>query len=474
MSVGQAFLICIACLFGGFLIGFLACRAVSKYKIVRSEAALKEKLANLQARLSEKENACFRLEGEIELLRRAEDDLRTENTGLKERIAELKTTLEMERTALEEKLSLLDEAEKKLSETFRALSADVLETSSESFLKRAEEAFTRYREGAAHELEVRSRAIDSVVAPLKETLDRFEQVLRDMENRRVSAYSALNEQIQSLVDSEKELRKEASNLARALRAPTARGRWGEIQLRRIVELAGMVKYCDFVVQQTTAQEDRTLRPDMVIKLPGDKNVVVDAKAPIQAYLEALEASDEEKRIARLKEHAASVRERVKDLGSKTYWENLKPTPEFVILFLPGENFFSAALEEDPSLLEFAVDRGVIIATPTTMIALLRTIAYGWRQEGMEKNAIAISELGRVLYERLRVLTTHFGDIRSGLNKAVDAYNRAVSSFETRVVVTARKFRELGAASGDSFESPGFIEKALLEPKALTEEPGDST
>ncbi len=473
MSPGQVFLISIACLFGGFLIGFLVSRGTSKYKSVQSEAAAREKIVALQARLSEKENTCFRLEGEVELLRRAEDDLRTENTVLKEKIAKLNTTLEMERTALEEKLSLLDEAEKKLSEAFKALSADVLEASSESFLKRAEETFTRYREGAVHELDMRSRAINSVVAPLKETLDRFEQALRDIENRRVGAYSALTEQIQALVNSEKELKREAANLARALRAPTTRGKWGEIQLRRIVELAGMVNYCDFIVQRTTTQEDRMLRPDMIIKLPGDKNVVVDSKAPIQAYLEALETVDEEKRIIKFREHAANVRARVKDLGSKTYWESLKPTPEFVILFLPGENYFSAALEEDPSLLEYGIDRGVIIATPTTMIALLKTIAYGWRQEEMEKNALAISELGMALYERLRVLASHFGEIRFGLNKAVDAYNKAVSSFETRVIATARKFKELGAASGDSFESPEVIEKALLEPKALTEEHGDS-
>ncbi len=469
MSVGDAFIVGGASLFAGFLLGFLICRAALRYKTLESEMSLKESLTALQARLSEKENAVFRLEGELELLRREEDDLRTENSALKERIAELKTALEMERNGLEEKLRLLDEAEKKLSETFKALSADVLEASSKSFLRQAEETFTRYREGAVHELEIRAKAIDAVVAPLKETLDKFEQTLTDMEKSRVGAYSALTEQIQSLADSERELRKEASNLARALRAPSAKGRWGEIQLKRIVELSGMVEYCDFVVQQSTTQEDRMLRPDMIIRLPGGKNVVVDAKVPIQAYLEAIEISDEERRISKLEEHAAKVRGRVKDLSSKRYWENLRPTPEFVVLFLPGENFFSAALEQDPSLIEFGVDKGVIVATPTTMIALLKTIAYGWRQEEMAKNALEISQLGNTLYERLKTMTSHFANLRVGLHKAVEAYNKTVSSFESRVIVAARKFRELGAASREDIVALEYIDQALIEPRPVNGE-----
>lgn len=389
---------------------------------------------------------------------------RQSTTGLKIRLEETEKRLQDENV-------LLDKATHQLSNTFRALAADALHQNNDGFLALATERLGTVRSEAAGDLEARKQEIETLVKPLGDSLAEMTKQIRSMEKDRSTAYGTLTEQVKSLVSTQDLLRAETGNLVKALRAPIVRGRWGEVQLKRVVELAGMVDRCDFSQQQSVETDNGRLRPDMRIYLPGGKIIVVDAKAPLQAYLEALEAPTDELRIAKLKEHARQVRDHMAKLSAKNYWEHLQPTPEFVVMFLPGEAFFSAALEQDPSLIEQGVNQHVILATPTTLIALLRAVAYGWRQEQIAENAQRIADLGKDLYERMGTMAEHIEDIGGDLHKAVGSYNKAIGSLERMVLPAARRFKELGVGGKKEIPELNPVESdprqlALTEPESL--------
>lgn len=359
----------------------------------------------------------------------------------------LQTELDHARATVLERDAVLDSTFDRLRSELGAMSTEVLERNNRVFLDLATERMSAHRELAGADLDSRRDAVDALVAPLRESLERIEVQTRSVEKARSEAYGALSEQVRSLNDAQVALQTETRSLVQALRSPTTRGRWGELTLRRAVEHAGMVAHCDFDEQVTTGADGSRVRPDLVVRIPGGGCVVVDAKAPLSAFLDSLECADEARRSELIGTHAKQVRAHVDALAAKSYWSKFESTPDFVVMFVPGEAFLAAALDADPSLLDNAAERGVILSTPTTLIALLRTVALGWRQEQIAENAEAVRKIGVELHARLRTLVDHLDDVRKGLARTVESYNKLIGSFEGRVLVQARRFEALGAADG---------------------------
>ncbi len=438
-------------------------------QVQQAVAEMKEKDEKLLG-VSQEKAAAIQKALEIPGLRERIQSLEEEKASYIHELSELRSshsaltaTLREEQKAWEEKFELLKEAEKKLGDAFEVLSAKVLRNSQKDFLREAAATLEKFHQKATGELEKKQQAVGELVRPVQEMLKKYESQIQEMEKARREAYGGLKAQVQSLLVSQQRLQMETGNLVKALRTPQVRGRWGEITLKRVAELAGMVDHCDFYEQEDKATPEGRLRPDMIVRLPGGKQIVVDAKVPLMAFLEAMECHDELVRKAHLKDHARHVQVHISKLANKAYWDQFAPTPEFVVLFIPGENFFSAALEQNPNLIEEGVQKGVILATPTTLISLLKAVSYGWRQEKMAENAQAISELAKVLHERIVTFSAHINDLGRHLGQSIQSYNKAVGSLESRVLPATRKFKEMGVSSKGQLEE---IKKVEQLPRTL--------
>ena len=431
---------------GGIATGVVA------YTLRRAASVAGEsRLSGLREQLAAATGAAGQLRAERD---RASEALRAET----ERRATAEAQRAAEQQAARRNLELLEEARTKLSDAFKALSSDALRSNNQAFLELARATLEKFQQSAAGDLAARQKAIEQLTQPIRERLEKFDGKLDELERARHGAYRALTQQVDDLLKVHlPQLQRDTAGLVRALRQPQARGRWGEVQLRRVVEMAGMQEHCDFREQVSQTREDGgRLRPDLIVYLPGGRQVVVDAKAPVDAYLEAVEAQEDAARTQALTRHARQVRDHITALGKKAYFDQFDPTPEFVVLFVPGEAFFSAALAQDASLIEYGAENRVIPSSPTTLIALLKAVAYGWRQEALAKNAQEVADLGKQLYERIATLAGHWARLGDRLDKALEAYNSATATLESRVLVSARRFADLGAA-------PTGGEIAPLEP-----------
>jgi len=390
---------------------------------------------------------------------------------LREETTELKTTLKHERTTSLEKQQSLEKDRENLNEAFAALASKALKHNSDEFLKLAEQNLQRFQVSANSELDKKQQSIAELVKPIRDALDKTEKQVREMEKERREAYGSLKQHLELMSRDQAQLQSETRNLVQALRRPEVRGQWGEMTLKRLAELAGMVQHCDFYEQESVSTDKGRLRPDMIIRMPGQRAVVVDAKAPLDAYMSAVEANEDKSKEEFLVRHTKNVRERIRELSAKSYWSQFDDTPDFAVLFIPGDQFLSAALERDPSLLEDAMSQQIILATPSSFVALLRAVAFGWRQEVLADNADKIRSLGTSLYERLSAFSGHLGGIGNSLTKSVEQFNKAVGSFDSRVLPSARRFTEMGISVKKEIKDPEPVELITRE---INERNNDST
>jgi len=382
--------------------------------------------------------------------------------ALRRENGELGTTLELERKHAQEKLESLNQAREQLKETFSALSSQALKHNSEEFLRLARENLEKFQNEAKGDLTQKEKAIEQLVKPIRESLEKTERQIQNIEKERKEAYGALHKHIETMNLTQQALRDQTQNLVQALRRPEVRGQWGELTLKRLAELAGMVEHCDFYQQENIKTDEGRQRPDMIVRMPDGREIVVDVKTPLDAYLSAIESSDDEQRQQHMQRHAKNVRQRINELASKAYWNQFSQSPEFVVLFIPGDQFLSAALESDYQLMEDALGKHVILATPTSFVALLRAVAYGWRQEQLAKNAEHIKKIGEELYQRLATFTSHLQKMGRSLDSTVKSFNSTVGSFDSRILPSVQKFREMGISSSKEIEAQDQIESGVRQ------------
>ncbi len=441
----------------------------------RTRSKYEQTLQETRDRASSAEGKVSALEGTVAELRTQSeqrsqkaaedfDKLRADLSTEKEARVKAETQAKETVNRLEEEKKLLADAKEKLTDAFKSLAGDTLDNTTSSFLKLAKETFEKVLTQAKGDLGQRQEAIQGLVKPLSESLKQFEAHVREMEKNREGAYSGIKEHLENVVSVQQQLQKETGNLVSALRTPQVRGRWGEMTLRRVVELAGMSEHSDFTEQVSVQSDTGRLVPDMIVHLPAGREIVVDAKVSLDAYLKATSAESEDERKEFFATHAKQIRTHMKSLGGKAYWNQFENTPEIVVMFIPGESFLAAAAHYDHSLIEDGMEMRVVLATPTTLIAVLRAVAFGWRQEQIAKNAQIVSDLGKQLYERMRVLAGHIGQVGNGLEKANSAYSKAVSSMESRVLPAARRFKDLGVATGDDIP---ILEPIETTPRSLS-------
>ena len=419
--------------------------SISRGKTNREYTEIAQARASAQDRLNDKAKEVEKLNQELQLLRQTEIDLKEKN-------AALRASLEAERKIIE----AAKETEQHMRDTFSALSKEALDSNRKSFLNDAEREFGKFHERTSSDLKNRQEQIGGIVKPIQDKLEQLDQKTHVL-NERIDSDTGLTKQIQNLGDV-------TGNLAKALSNPNMRGHWGEIQLKRIVELSGMLEYCDFNEQQTLISEDKTLRPDVVVHLSGNRHIVIDSKVPLQAYKEAIEAKSEKDRVEKLKQHAAQTKKHMKGLGEKSYWHQFTSAPEYVVMFLPGEGLFSAALQHDRELIEFGAKTNVIPASPLTLLAVLRATALGWQEEKMAQNIQEVRQLGGELYERAKTVIDYLNELQTNLIRTVDAFNKVTGSFESRLFVSTRKFKDLGVTNQESLPEISPVDR---HPRLLT-------